>query len=211
MSYAENLAVFFVLLFGIIIVPGMDMLFVIANALTSGRRAGLAATAGIMLGGVFHTIWGALSVMALLHLSPQLLNVMLLAGACYMAWIGVTLLRSTIMVTAVEDATSRSALVAFRQGAVTCLLNPKAYLFTLSVYPQFLSAKFGNLYAQTLVIGIVTALMQLAVYGGLALAAHRSRALLLAHPGSTAWVGRAAGGLFLCVALLTAWHGLART
>src|SRR5215475_11561517 len=51
MSYAENLWLYFLLLFGIIIVPGMDMLFVLANALTGGRGAGLAATAGIMLGG----------------------------------------------------------------------------------------------------------------------------------------------------------------
>ena len=51
MTYAENLWLFFLLLFGIIIVPGMDMLFVLANALTRGRAAGLSATAGIMIGG----------------------------------------------------------------------------------------------------------------------------------------------------------------
>ena len=40
MTYAENLWLFFVLLSGIIIVPGMDMFFVIANSLTGGKRAG---------------------------------------------------------------------------------------------------------------------------------------------------------------------------
>src|SRR5437899_11483956 len=49
MSYTENLWLFFILLFGIIAVPGMDMLFVLANALTGGGNRGLAATAGIML------------------------------------------------------------------------------------------------------------------------------------------------------------------
>ena len=43
MTYAENLWLFFLLLFGIIIVPGMDMLFVLTNALTRGRPAGLSA------------------------------------------------------------------------------------------------------------------------------------------------------------------------
>ena len=46
MTYSENLWLYFTLLFGIIIVPCMDMLFVLANSLTSGRRAGMAATAG---------------------------------------------------------------------------------------------------------------------------------------------------------------------
>jgi threonine/homoserine/homoserine lactone efflux protein len=52
MTYAENLWLFFTLLFGIIIVPGMDMLFVLANSL-SGVAAppGISATAGIMAGG----------------------------------------------------------------------------------------------------------------------------------------------------------------
>ena len=51
MTYAENLWLFSLLLAGIIVVPGMDMIFVIANGLTGGRRAGIAATSGIMLGG----------------------------------------------------------------------------------------------------------------------------------------------------------------
>ncbi len=52
MTYAQNIWLYFVLLAGIIIVPGMDMFFVIANSLTGGRRRGLMATAGIMLGGI---------------------------------------------------------------------------------------------------------------------------------------------------------------
>jgi threonine/homoserine/homoserine lactone efflux protein len=49
MSYTQNLWLFFVLLFGIIIVPGMDMFFVITNSLIGGKARGLAATAGSML------------------------------------------------------------------------------------------------------------------------------------------------------------------
>ena len=57
MSYAQNIWIYTALLFGIIIVPGMDMFFVIANALTGGRARGLSATAGVMLGGVWHTLF----------------------------------------------------------------------------------------------------------------------------------------------------------
>lgn len=62
MTYAENLWLYAVLVFGIVVVPGVDMLFVLANALTGGRRAGLAATAGVMLGGAAHTLFGAVGV-----------------------------------------------------------------------------------------------------------------------------------------------------
>jgi len=208
MGYAENLFVYGALLFGIIIVPGMDMFFVLANALTGGRRAGLAAVAGIMVGGAVHTLFGAVGVGIVTRLAPWLFSVMVLVGAAYMAWIGWTLLRSAITVGAVGGAKTRSGWVAFRQGIVTCLLNPKAYLFVLAVFPQFIKPQYGALWSQALVMGVMTVLMQLVIYGALALAAGQSRDLLQRSPAATIWIGRAAGALFIAVAALTAWHGV---
>ncbi|PKR57313.1 LysE family translocator [Thalassospira lohafexi] len=208
MTYAENLWLFFILLSGIIIVPGMDMFFVIANSLTGGKRAGLSATAGIMLGGVYHTLLGAIGISALLAIAPWLLNVMLFVGAAYMVWIGITLLRSAITVDRIRAAKTASLWIAFRQGMITCILNPKAYLFIFAVYPQFIRPHYGPLWSQALVMGIMTAIVQLAVYGGLALAAGTSRTLMTGNPVATIFIGRAAGALFIGVALLTAWQGM---
>jgi threonine/homoserine/homoserine lactone efflux protein len=208
MTYSDALWIYLVLVFGIIVVPGMDMLFVLANALTGGRRAGFAATGGIMAGGVAHTIFGATAVGVLTRLAPGLLSALVLVGASYMAWIGITLMRTAITVDAVGRANARSQWVAFRQGLVTCLLNPKAYLFTFSVFPQFIRQEYGPVWSQALVIGLITVLMQLTIYGGLALAAGRSRDFLVASPQITIWIGRGAGLLFLVVAVFTAWHGV---
>ncbi|HLW91788.1 MAG TPA: LysE family translocator [Roseiarcus sp.] len=207
MTYAASLWIFFILLFGIIIVPGMDMLFVLANALTGGRRMGLFATAGIMAGGAYHTFLGVLGVGVLLKLAPSLFLILLLAGAAYMAWIGVTLVQSSIVVGPIGAAKSRSPRVAFRQGAITCMLNPKAYLFTLAVYPQFISPAFGPLLAQALILGAMTVLTQLGIYGSVALAAGAGRDFLQSHPNAIILIGRAAGALFIVAAAFTAWHG----
>jgi threonine/homoserine/homoserine lactone efflux protein len=206
MTYTENLWIFFALLFGIIIVPGMDMMFVIANALTGGRRLGLAATGGVMVGGVAHALFGALGVGVLLKVAPGLFVVMLLAGAAYMAWIGLSLARSAIAVGAVEGASSRSLSTAFRRGAVTCLLNPKAYLFVISVFPQFVRPEFGPIWRQAIIMAAMTIATQLTIYGGLALAAGESRDLLVSNPRATMVVGRAAGCLLIGVAVFTVWR-----
>ncbi|MGO4571771.1 LysE family translocator [Microvirga sp. 2TAF3] len=203
MTYTENLWLFAILLFGIIIVPGMDMLFVIANSLTGGRRAGLAATGGIMIGGAAHTAFGAIGVGLLSRLAPSVFTVLLFTGAAYMAWIGITLLRSSITVDAVGAAKTRSLWVAFRQGTVTCLLNPKAYLFVLAVYPQFMLPQYGAIWMQALTMGALTILMQFGIYGGLALAAGRSREFLMSKPRATVLIGRGAGLVFIIVAALT--------
>jgi threonine/homoserine/homoserine lactone efflux protein len=180
---------------------------VLANALAGGRRAGLAATAGVMAGGVVHTLFGALGVGVLLKLAPSLFTVLLFAGAAYMAWIGATLARSAIVVGGVAAAASRSLWIAFRRGLATCLLNPKAYLFVLSVFPQFMRPQYGSLWSQTLAMGALTIATQFGVYGGLAFAAGRSRDFLVANPRATQFVGRAAGCLLIVAAALTAWRG----
>jgi threonine/homoserine/homoserine lactone efflux protein len=94
MTETTHLWLFFVLVFGVVLLPGLDMAYVLASALIGGRRAGMAATAGIVAGGVVHVTMGALGIMAVLRLFPAAFNAVLLAGALYIAWIGISLLRS---------------------------------------------------------------------------------------------------------------------
>ena len=208
MDYAQALWLYTLLVFGIIVVPGMDMFFILANALTGGRRLGFAALGGVMLGGAVHALFGTLAVGVLTQLPTTLFQVMILAGAAYMAWIGYTLLRSTITVAGIGRATTRTEWAAFRQGTITCLLNPKAYLFVLAVFPQFVRTEFGPVWSQALALGVITVLMQGGVYGALAIAAGRGRDALVENPAATIWISRGAGALFLAAAIFTAWHGL---
>ena len=208
MDYAQALWLYGLLLFGVIALPGMDMFLIIANALTGGRRTGMATLAGVMVGGAVHTVFGTLAVGVLTQLPNGLYAIMILAGAAYMAWIGWTLLSSTITVDAIGRSMVRSDASAFCQGLISCLLNPKAYLFVLAVFPQFMRPAFGPLWSQAVVLGVMTVAMQFVVYGTLAVAAGRGRDALVGNPGVTTWFGRGAGGFFIVAASLTAWHGV---
>ncbi len=211
MTYVENLWLFFLLLTGIIAVPGMDMVFVLANTLAGGRRAGLAATFGMMAGGACHTLFGAFAVAGLTRLIPAVSGPMLILGSAYMIWIGVSLARSSIVIGSVDSGAARSSGRVFIQAVVTCLLNPKAWLFILAVYPQFLKPAFGPLWPQTLAMGLMTVLVQLAVYGGLALAAARGRDAIVSKPTLTIWTGRVAGLVLVAIAaymFLRGWYEL---
>jgi threonine/homoserine/homoserine lactone efflux protein len=186
----------------------MDMFFVIANALTGGRARGVAATSGVMLGGVFHTIFAAVCVGVLTTLPGAVFTTMLLAGAGYMTWIGWTLVKSSITVSSLGTAGAASLRRAFSQGFITCVLNPKAYMFTLAVYPQFMLPRYGPVWVQALAMGLITVATQAAIYGGLGLAAAKSRDALTGYPAVTIWIGRVAGVLFLAVAAWTIWRTL---
>lgn len=210
MTYVQTLWLYTVLLFGIIIVPGMDMFFVMANGLSGGKSRGLAATFGVMAGGIYHTLFGAITVGLLLSLAPQVLTTLLIASAAYMGWIGCTLIKSSITVDHINAANTKTLAAAFRQGFVTCILNPKAYMFVIAVYPAFIQGRFGPVWSQALVMGVLTAAMQFAIYGAVAVAAASGRDLLIRNPRATIWTGRALGAVFIIVALFTVYEALSQ-
>lgn len=207
MTYAENLWLFLILLTGVIVVPGMDMAFVIAKTLSGGRRAGLAATAGMMAGGACHTLFGASAVAGLTLWMPFFARPMLVLGSAYMIWIGFTLARSSIVIGSVEAGGMLPLKRIVFQALITCLLNPKAWLFTLAVYPQFLKSSYGPYWVQAIVMGMMTVLVQLTIYGGFALAAARGRDAIVNRPTLTIWVGRGAGAMLMAIAIYIVFRG----
>lgn len=210
MTFSENLWLFSLLVAGIIVVPGMDMLFVLASSLSGGRRTGLAATAGMVAGGAVHTLYGTLGAGLVVAFAPWLFKPMLFAGCLYMAWIGWSLIRSSIRVDGVGRTGTTELFTAFRRGLATCLLNPKAYMFVIAVYPQFLKPALGPLWIQGLAMAGVVAAAQAGIYGTVALAGDKARAALVQSPAATIWLGRGAGGLLLLVTALTLWQVLGR-
>ncbi|MDL2356524.1 MAG: LysE family translocator [Pseudomonadota bacterium] len=204
MPASATLSLYFVVVFGIIALPGMDMAFVMATASLGGRRAGMAAVAGIVAGGLCHLLMAGLGVAAILHWWPALFQAMLAGGAAYIAWMGIAFLRSAGFALPGHATAPVTPRQAFRRALLTNLVNPKAYVFMIAIFPQFLQPAAGPLWLQAGVLGTITALTQAGVYGALALAASRASGWLARHPGASRLVARLTGALLLAVAALTA-------
>jgi len=207
MTETAHLWLFFAMVLGVVLLPGLDMAYVLASSLVGGQRSGLLATAGVIAGGACHVLMGALGIMAVLKLVPAAFNLMLVAGALYIAWIGWSLLRSQAAFGVLPSMPARSGTATFGQGMATCLLNPKAYLFMLAVFPQFLKPSYGPLWLQALVLWAITAACQGGVYGGMALAGDRVRAWLGSRPAANLLVARGVGAMLLAAAAFTAREG----
>jgi threonine/homoserine/homoserine lactone efflux protein len=208
MDYLAHLSIFIALLAGIIIVPGMDMAFVLAAALANGRRAGVAATLGMMVGGAAHTLMATLAVAGLQAIIPAATMPLLVAGSLFMCWVGISLARSAITVGALSAAPPRRIATVFAQAVATCLMNPKAWMFTMATYPQFMKPEFGPYWLQGTVMGALTVSIQGLIYGGLALMAASARHGLQSRPSVTIWLGRSVGYMLVVIAAVTLWHTL---
>jgi threonine/homoserine/homoserine lactone efflux protein len=207
MDPAAHLWLFFVLVLGTILLPGLDMTFILASALTSGRGAGLTAVAGIMTGGVCHVALGATGLAVLLRLFPSAFNVVLLLGALYVAWIGISLLRSRGSFDTASTSSPRELTATFRQGVLTSLLNPKAYVFMLAIFPQFFRPEYGPLWVQACVLWLIIAVTQAVVYGTVALLVAQSRGWLATNPAINLFLARSVGAMLVLAAMFTGYEG----
>lgn len=209
MTHGAQLWLYFVIVFGVILTPGMDMAYVLASALTGGRRSGFAAIAGIVTAAVLHMAAAVLGISVLLRLYPAAFRLMLLAGAGYLAWIGFSIFRRTAMLRVEPEAAVRPPRTAYRQGVVTNLLNPNAYLFTLAVIPQFLRPGYGSLWLQGTVLWSMGSACELGIYGVVTLLAAKIRAFLQRDPAAAARISRAVGVMLMlagAVAAVGGWH-----
>ncbi|MEI6025769.1 MAG: LysE family translocator [Betaproteobacteria bacterium] len=125
--------------------PGVDFLLTVSRTLQAGVRAGTAAALGISAGCVVHALAAAFGLAALLGLHPGAFLLIQWAGAAYLAWLGLGLLRQAWRGSgtgAAEASTVavRSGWADFRTGLLTNVLNPKVALFFLAFLPQFVPA-----------------------------------------------------------------------
>ncbi|MGO4337150.1 LysE family translocator [Labrys sp. KB_33_2] len=133
--------------------PGPAILYMTAQTLAHGRRAGLMAALGVHLGCYAHIAAAAIGLAALLEHAPALFVAIRLAGAAYLAWLGLTIFLSR---TAVCEATARPQPNVLRDSIVVEVLNPKTALFFLTFLPQFVDpAAATPVWLQFLVLGLV--------------------------------------------------------
>ena len=177
--------------------PGPGTFALLTSTAKGGFRAGAAATAGVILGDQV-LLWLAVAgVAAVLAASPVLFRGVQYAGAAYLAWIGVRLLLSRPGAAPPIRIEPRHYL---RQIFFITLLNPKAIVFYMAFFPQFVDA--GRHDAATFAAMAATIAVLTAAYGLLlCVCAGAVAAKVRAHRSAAAWLERAAGACLLAFGL----------
>ncbi|MBB5754482.1 LysE family translocator [Prosthecomicrobium pneumaticum] len=136
--------------------PGPALLYTAAQTLARGRRAGLMAVLGIHTGCYAHVLAATLGLSAVLTHVPEAYLALKLAGAVYLCWMGVQMIRSKAEGAAAPQVAVKSARRAFVESVLVELLNPKAALFFVAFLPQFVDPAAGlPVWAQFLILGVV--------------------------------------------------------
>lgn len=146
--------------------PGPDNLFVLAQASTHGRRAGLLVTLGLCTGLLGHTAAVALGLAAVVATSSWALGALKVAGASYLLYLAWGAWHACA--TTGPQATALSPWRMYARGVVMNLSNPKVALFFLAFLPQFVRPQAGPAGWQVVWLGALFGAATLLVFGGLA-------------------------------------------
>jgi len=120
------------------ITPGPANLFAIATGVRGGARATVLGVAGMNAATLVWIAAAALGLGALVHAYPQAFRLIAIAGALYVAWLGLKSLWSAWAGTAELKSVSGAGVeTAFRDGFAVQLANPKAVIFFTAVLPPF--------------------------------------------------------------------------
>ena len=163
------------------VVPGPTVTVIIANALRYGTRAGLMNVLGTQAGVVIWLVIASLGLTAMIAVIGAWFDVLRYAGAAYLIWLGVKLLRSNgDLAVAVDRARPRGSF--FLQGFVVIMSNPKMLVLFGALIPPFLTPTNGlgdgNAGQETLLLGLTFAAIAVATDTCYALAAGRAGAWL---------------------------------
>lgn len=194
----------------IVLLPGPNSLYVMAAASRWGVSAGYRGALGIVVGDTILMLLAVTGAASLLRTTPELFMAVKYAGAAYLAWMGVGLLRGALSTWRRGDETAqqvgdgrphypqlRGTPHPFRSALVISLMNPKAILFFVSFFIQFVDPDYAHPGLSFLILGLIVQLcsvlyLSLLIFAGVRLAAQFRR-----HRRVAAAVTAGVGGMFI--------------
>lgn len=198
-----HLAIFALAALAMNAAPGPSNLYVLSRSLAQGAAAGLVSALGLALGNLFHVALAVAGLAALLRYAPALYDAIRLAGAAYLIYLGIKMLRAPGTSLPTEALGRRPLGRVLFDAALVEMLNPKTALFFLAFLPQFVEPAAGPAAPQLLLLGLIVTLTALPCDSLVALAGARL-ARFFATQAKRRWPSRLAGSTLIGLGLYTA-------
>ena len=190
---------------GIILLPGPNSLFVLSVATARGVKAGYQGAAGVFVGDTILLVLTALGAASLLRGNPAVFMVVKYTGAAYLAWLGINLVGAAVQKWRSANVPEAQAIAEtpanlahpFKRALVISLLNPKAILFLLSFFVQFIDPTYQRPAVPFLILSAIVMAFSALYLSALIFAGVRLAQLFRARRRLTGALSSVVGGLFL--------------
>lgn len=197
----------------IVLLPGPNSLYVMATASRWGVAAGYRGAAGIFVGDTILMLLAVTGTASLLRATPELFMVVKYLGAAYLSWVGFNLLRGSLATWRRRDPLPteaeqdgdrgpdypavRGTPHPFRTALLISLMNPKAILFFVSFFIQFVDPAYERPGLSFLILGAIVQLCSVLYLSALIFAGARLAAQFRRHHRVAAGATAGVGSLFI--------------
>lgn len=164
------------------LMPGPDILLVITESITNGKKYGVSLTLGLCSGIIIHTTLAASGLAYFLKSSPIVFTIITYFGAAYLLYLAYqTWFEKEVSEEDTSIHNPKPLIGMFKKGFIMNVLNPKVTLFFIAFLPQFITKDGMPIYIQMLLLGIVFMIQAVIIMGGVAILAGKLKEYIR-HP-----------------------------
>ncbi|SDL77232.1 Threonine/homoserine/homoserine lactone efflux protein [Salinimicrobium catena] len=166
--------------------PGPDIIYVLVQGMTNGKKYGVMTAFGLVSGIIVHTSLVAFGISAILKQSEILFLIIKLFGAGYLLYLAYQVYKSdpSIKVNSENGGLKKGLSSLYKRGFLMNVLNPKVAIFFLAFFPGFLWEPSGNTVAQFYLLGFLFMLQAFLIFSTVAVLAGKISGYLQKHPHS---------------------------
>ena len=183
--------------------PGADFVMIMRNSIFSGRKAGLISSLGVSISLWFHIAYSIAGLAVIIANSILLFSIIKYLGAAYLLYIGWKTIKSDSDLEITEASGSMSPYTALKNGFITNILNPKAPIFFLSIFTQFVDP--DTPIVVQVMYGAIISLTHLAWFSCVAIFLTQP-SLLQAFKNSKTTIEKLVGGVLIAFGIKIATH-----
>lgn len=198
----ENLLFYIGSVVLITLLPGPDIIFVITQGLTRGRKEAIFTALGLGTGCIFHTTIAAFGIALIFQQSPLAFNILKILGVLYLLYLSYKAYKTANDVINTED---NQAQAGFLKGILMNILNPKVILFFLAFLPQFVPAGTKNICLYMMMLGIIFMTIATIILTTMALISSKLNELLLKNKNLMVIINKFSAFAIFTLAILLAF------
>lgn len=161
------------------IMPGPDIIYVLMQSITNGKKYGVATALGLVTGIIIHTSLIAFGVSEILKKSDNVFFIIKLLGALYLFYLAFKVYQSSSKIDLENTKASKKSYISlFKQGFLMNILNPKVTIFFLAFFPGFINNTLPNVKQQIFTLGFIFMLQAFIIFSLVAVLAAKMTSFL---------------------------------
>lgn len=178
------------------VLPGPDILFVLTQSISQGKKAGVATASGLCTGIIVHTTAAALGISALIYKSALAFELVKYAGAAYLLYLAWSTFKESGELVSSAPVRENNSYALYRRGIFMNVLNPKVALFFLAFLPQFVNVNAGNIPMQMIFLGIIFMIQAWLIFSAISISAGAIGDKLFQKKGISKYINWGKAGIF---------------